>query len=80
MEFEHDEYEDDETEGWTEEGIHCESDLAEFLTQAIERHPDSEIVTSVRSYKDAGVLTMNEGIVVSLKGGGEYQITIVRSR
>jgi hypothetical protein len=35
---------------------------------------------SVTTFQDAGVLTMNRGLVVSLPGRGEFQITIVQSR
>ncbi len=34
---------------------------------------------SVTTFRDAGVLTMNHGLVVSLPGGQEFQLTIVES-
>ena len=33
----------------------------------------------VTTFRDAGVLTMNRGLVVSLPGGQEFQLTIVES-
>ena len=35
---------------------------------------------SVSTFNDAGVMTYNKGLVVRLRDGSEYQITIVRSR
>ena len=40
---------------------------------------DSDIRCSVSTYSEAGVLTMNAGLVVKLDGR-EYQLTLVRSR
>ena len=32
------------------------------------------------TFKDAGVLTTNDGLVVTFAGGLEFQVTVVRSR
>lgn len=37
-------------------------------------------IESVRSYRDAGMMTRNAGLVIRTKDGHEYQITIVQSR
>jgi hypothetical protein len=34
----------------------------------------------IRSFGDAGVLTRNEGLVLRLSDGSEFQITVVQSR
>ena len=34
---------------------------------------------TVTTFRDAGVLTMNRGLVVHLPGGQEFQLTIVES-
>ena len=34
---------------------------------------------TVRSYEDAGVMTYNKGLVISLPDGSEFQLTIVQS-
>jgi len=34
----------------------------------------------VRTFEDAGVMTYNKGLVITLPDGTEYQLTIVRSR
>jgi hypothetical protein len=34
----------------------------------------------IRSFEEAGLLTANEGLVLSFPGGAEFQLTIVRSR
>ena len=40
---------------------------------------DSDIRCSVSTYREAGVLTVDAGLVVKLDGH-EYQLTLVRSR
>lgn len=37
-------------------------------------------VEDTRSYSDAGLMTMNEGLVVRLLDGSEFQLQVVRSR
>ena len=34
----------------------------------------------VRTFADAGLLTSNKGVVLRMKDGREFQITVVRSR
>jgi hypothetical protein len=34
---------------------------------------------NVESFKEAGIMTMNSGLVVRLYNGKEYQLTIVKS-
>ncbi len=34
----------------------------------------------VRTFEDAGVMTYNKGVVVTLPDGSEFQVTIVQSR
>ncbi len=41
---------------------------------------DPDDIRRVVTYQDAGVLTMNAGLVVTMDDGAEHQITIVRSR
>lgn len=41
---------------------------------------DPDGVGHVEIFKDAGVLTMNRGLVVTMDDGTEFQVTIVRSR
>ena len=48
-------------------------EYAEALLAEAEELGDPEL-------RDAGILTNNEGIVVQLTDGSEFQITIVRSR
>ena len=37
-------------------------------------------VSSVRSYEDAGLLTRDNGIVLRMADGSEFQIRIIQSR
>ena len=58
-----------------------EQELEELLTQAIECFADEGEMpcAHIRTFEDAGVLTMNRGLVVQI-GAAEFQLTIVRSR
>jgi len=51
-----------------------ESKLAQLLDRRLEQSGGS-----VTTFRDAGVLTMNRGLVVSLPNGQEFQSTIVES-
>jgi hypothetical protein len=42
--------------------------------------PESSAIKSVRSFDDVGMLTKNKGLVVNLKDGTEFQLTIVVSK
>lgn len=54
--------------------------LAETIFEATYA-PDLEAdVLRVRSFQEAGLLTGNEGLVLSFREGPEFQLTIVRSR
>ena len=51
-----------------------ETKLARLIERRIERAGGS-----VATFRDAGVLTMNHGLVVTLPSGQEFQLTIVDS-
>ena len=34
----------------------------------------------MRTFEEAGVMTYNKGLVITLPDGSEYQVTIVQSR
>lgn len=58
---------DQELKGWLEEAIfeaNCGTD-------------DDGL--RIRSFQEAGLLTGNEGLVLSFRGGPEFQLTILRS-
>lgn len=61
-----------------------EAEIAELLEAALcmyqhDTDPMDECGFDAVSFADAGVLTSNEGLVLSL-AGQEFQITVVRSR
>lgn len=37
-------------------------------------------VSTTRTFDEAGVLTSNQGLVVTLENGDQFQLTVVRSR
>lgn len=60
-----------------------EATLCEFLVQAcedqgefVDEYNETRHITSYRSYREAGVLTDNEGLVIRLSDGTEFQVTI----
>jgi hypothetical protein len=56
------------------EVVRDDEDLAD------ECHVDADELLDVCSFERAGVMTHNEGLVVSLEDGSEFQVTVVRSR
>jgi hypothetical protein len=60
-----------------------ERDMQNVLDEAIGCWCDEsrglEEEVSVRTYEDAGMLTMNKGLVVTI-GGNEFQVTIVQTK
>lgn len=51
--------------------------LADFVRDMVE---DAEGLTDAVTFRDAGLLTDNAGVVLRLANGAEFQITIVQSR
>ena len=63
---------------FTEETL--QDGLRELITEG---YDSSEICWEnlrVHTYEEAGVLTYNKGLVISLPDGTEFQLTIVQSR
>lgn len=65
--------------------------LAQLLTHAMESQPARdalepeaaeavEAVRNARTYEEAGMLSRDAGIVVYLRDGTEYQVTVMRRR
>jgi hypothetical protein len=58
-----------------------EEEFETFLAEAVEAYADECEAPRprVRTFADAGVLTMNRGLVVRI-GAAEFQVQVVRSR
>lgn len=41
---------------------------------------ETTVVSSCNSFVAAGLLTMNQGLVIKLDSGEEFQVTVVRSK
>lgn len=39
-----------------------------------------EVIKSIRNFQDAGFLTNDKGLVIKLKDGSEFQVTIVQNK
>jgi hypothetical protein len=53
--------------------------LAETIFEATYGDVETDILR-VRSFQEAGLLTSDEGLVLSFREGPEFQLTILRSR
>lgn len=71
-----DEEVDDGDDPDNEIDFNSEADFASRLGELIEE----SLGARVSSFKDEGVLTNNEGLVVRLQGGSVFQVTIVEAR
>lgn len=56
-----------------------EAIVAELLEENAWELGEDNRIADVRTYRDAGVLTYDPGLVVSFDDGREYQVTIVQS-
>lgn len=58
-----------------------EQEFGTFLAEAVETYAESSDMprADIRTFAEAGLLTMNRGVVVRM-GGAEFQTTVVRSR
>lgn len=56
--------------------------LRALLTEELDRNDffDPGEIESVGTYEEAGVLTRDAGFVIRMGDGGEFQLTIVRSK
>lgn len=58
-----------------------ENEFVELLDDALEALEQlGDVSTTRTTFRDAGLLTMNSGMVVTLDDGQEFQVTVVRSR
>jgi hypothetical protein len=55
-----------------------EREIRELLAELLLDEEDRIGVRNVESFHDAGLMTNNEGLVVRMEDGGEFQLTIVR--
>jgi hypothetical protein len=58
-----------------------ESEFAEYLDEALTWSSEEDgMIIGTGSFESVGMMTRNEGLVVRMKDGSEFQITIVKSR
>lgn len=67
--------------GGEEPAPETEEEFETFLAEAVESYAEASDMArpSTRTFADAGVLTMNRGLVVRI-GAAEFQVQVVRSR
>jgi hypothetical protein len=54
-------------------------EFSEWLQNVI-MDSDNEEYKRIDTYEDAAILSMNDGLVVKMKDGTEYQLTVVRTQ
>ena len=58
-----------------------ESEFAEYLDEALMwSNEETGMIIGTGSFESVGMMTRNEGLVVRMKNGSEFQITVVKSR
>jgi hypothetical protein len=60
-----------------EDGEPTDEDAEQLIADALY---DAEGLRSIQTFRDAGVMTNNRGLVINTADGSEFQLTIVRSR
>ena len=65
-------------EQFTEETL--QNALMELITEGYDGYEMCWENLRVQTYEQAGVMTYNKGLVITLPDGSEYQLTIVQSR
>lgn len=58
-----------------------EQEFAEYLDEALAWASEEDgMIIGTGSFESVGMMTMNEGLVVRMKDGSEFQITVVKSK
>ena len=72
------EHDNDEEQVFSEETL--QDALKELITEGYDSFEMSWENLRVQTYEQAGVMTYNKGLVITLPDGTEFQLTIVQSR
>lgn len=59
--------------------VRDEHAMQELLFDLLDEHASDEPDLHVQTFEQAGVLTLNRGLVVTMPGGAEFQVTVVKS-
>jgi hypothetical protein len=57
-----------------------ENEMETMLYEMLQDEDAAPEVKRVRTFAEVGVLTNNAGLVITTADGGEFQLTIIRSR
>lgn len=58
-----------------------ETKLVEYLMEVLDFASEEDgMIIGSSSFEDVGMMTSNEGLVVRMKDGSEFQITVVKSK
>ena len=73
-------YDDEDREEDTSTEEDLQNALMELITEGYDSYEMCWENLRVQTYEQAGVMTYNKGLVITLPDGSEYQLTIVQSR
>ena len=63
--------------------VTTEKDMCDLIEEALEYENSDEGIESevkrIRSFDEAGLLTTDSGLVIKMKDGSEFQITVVKA-
>lgn len=58
-----------------------ESEFVEYLDEALMWASEEDgMIIGASNFQDVGMMTRNEGLVVRMSDGSEFQVTVVKSR
>jgi len=60
-----------------------QKEMADRITEALnflDEEEGTSNIEDIRTFQEAGLLTTNEGLVIRLDNGDEFQITVIKSR
>lgn len=72
-----DEIDEDDEEATDDDDEFDEEGVVDLLEDLLE---NEDGIRRVESFEDVGMLTYNKGVVVQMRNGAEFQITVVRSK
>lgn len=56
-------------------------EFQQYIREALDGHVDlGDAVRRIETFRESGVLTRDAGLVVRMRDGSQFQVTIVRSR
>lgn len=55
-------------------------DVQDLILDSLFQNCDNDEIKRIRTFQEAGVMTRDQGLVITAPDGSEFQVTIVKSR